>query len=371
MTYDAYDAKPTAIGTRHTSCGLKAGQRSDRPFSRLTRRQLLASSAILGTSSLFAACGREATDPISGDPATPTAAATRIVSTSLSSAPRRPVAFVFKIDHGLAYPTALATDREGNVYVIDGDHHRIQKFDSNGQFLTMWGSIGDGSGQFVFRIQGPIPGGIAVDERGIVYVADYYDRVQAFDGNGRFLFQWGRHGNSAGQVSFSSGLAVDGRGTVYVGDADNHRIQKFDRVGHLLSEWGSAGSGDGEFLALGGVAVDRSGHVIVGDADNSRIQIFDSTGHFLMSWGGPSTSGIQPEGPPGVAVDAAENVYVARNNGDRVEQYDHSGRVVAEWGGTGISDGRFIYPSGIAADEEGNVYVTDVIGGRIQKFRAP
>ena len=325
---------------------------------------------MLGTNSLLAACGRGLTAPIRGGPATPTAAATRIVSPSLPSVPLRPVAFILKIDHELAYPTALATDGQGNVYVIDGDHHRIQKFDGNGQFLTMWGSIGGGSGQFVFRIRGPIPGGIAVDERGIVYVADYYDRVQAFDGNGRFLFQWGRHGSSAGQIIFSSGIAVDGRGAVYISDADNHQIQKFDRTGHFLLSWGSVGSGDGEFLALGGVAVDRSGHVIVGDADNSRIQVFDSTGHFLMSWGSPSTSGIQPEGPPGVAVDTGGNVYVARNNSDRIEKYDRTGHLLTTWGGTGTGDGRFIYPSGITVDGEGNVYVTDVIGGRIQKFRA-
>lgn len=339
--------------------------------SRLTRRRLLTGSALLGTNSLLAACGREPTDPIRGGIATPTAAATRIVSPSLPSASLRPVAFVLKIEHGLAYPTALATDRQGNVYVIDGDHHRIQKFDGNGQFLTMWGSIGDGIGQFVFRIREPIPGGIAVDERGIVYVADYYDRVQAFDSVGRFLFQWGRHGNSAGQIRFSSGIAVDGRGAVYIGDADNHRVEKFDRTGRFLLAWGSAGSGAGEFLALGGVVVDQSGHVIVGDEDNSRIQVFDGAGRFLMSWGSASTSGTQPEGPPGVAVDREGNVYVARNNDDRIEKYDRTGRLVTAWGGTGTGDGRFIYPSGIAVDGEGNVYVTDVIGGRIQKFRVP
>jgi len=347
------------------------GRSTIRSSSRLTRRRLLTGSAVIGTSSLLAACGRGPTDPSRDGPATPTAAATRIVSTLVPPTPLRPVAFVLKIDHGLSYPTALATDRQGNVYVIDGDHHRIQKFDGNGQFLTMWGSIGDGIGQFVFRIREPIPGGIAVDERGIVYVADYYDRVQAFDGAGHFLFQWGRHGNSAGQISFSSGVAVDGRGAVFIGDADNYRIQKFDRAGHFLLAWGSIGSRDGEFLALGGIAVDRSGHVIVGDEDNSRIQVFDGTGRFLMSWGSASTSGTQPEGPPGVAVDREGNVYVARNNDDRIEKYDRTGHLVTRWGGTGIGDGRFIYPSGIAVDGEGNVYVTDVIGGRIQKFRVP
>ena len=51
----------------------------------------------------------------------------------------------------------------------------FQKFDSNGQFLTKWGSSGTGDGQFAH------PVAIAVDAQGNSYVADYgSDRVQLF-----------------------------------------------------------------------------------------------------------------------------------------------------------------------------------------------
>lgn len=342
---------------------------------RLTRRQVLRGSAAAGAGAILAACGREPTDPSRAGTATATAAATRIVTISTPQPTSPPVArrdrvtFLLKIDHGLRYPTAVATDPQGNVYVIDGDHHRIQKFDGGGRFLAMWGSIGDAEGQFVFRISGPIPGGIAVDGRGTVYVSDYYDRVQAFDPTGRFLLQWGSHGGADGQFSFPTGLAIDGQGMVYVGDAENHRVQKFDGTGRFVAKWGGPGSGDGEFLYPGGIAVNSRNEIVVGDADNSRIQVFDINGRFLRAWGSASASAIQPEGPPGLAADGDGNIYVSRNNGDKIEKFDASGRLLAMWGSTGAGDGEFIYPSGVAVDRQGSVYVVDVIGGRVQKFR--
>lgn len=342
------------------------------PTSRLTRRQLLGQCGALGIGAMLAACGRQPEAPGSARSASQPAA-TRFIPTSTLPAmvrvSRRPVEFLLSIDHGLRYPTAIATDSGSNVYVIDADHHRIQKFSDGGQYLASWGSIGDGEGEFVFRHIGPIPGGIAVDARGIVFVSDYFDRIQAFDGNGRFLYQWGSHGSGDGQFSFPTGMAVDRQGTVYVGDAENHRIQAFNRTGDFLFGWGRQGGGDGEFLSPSGIAVNGHDEVIVGDADNGRIQVFDPTGGFLRSWGSPGTGAIQPEGPPGLAVDASGSVYVSRNEGDRIEKFDSNGRLLDAWGSTGIGDGQFIYPTGVAVNRGGDVYVTDVIGGRVQKFR--
>jgi len=355
----------------------------DAPTSRLaprvSRRELLRGSAATAFGALLAACGQDTGDRSSAQAITSTAAATSIIimptrlplPTPARAPAANPIAFVLRIDHDLRYPTALATDRQGNVYVIDSDHQRVQKFDSRGTFLTMWGSIGDGDGEFAFRISGPIPGGIAVDERGTVYVSDYFDRVQAFDSNGNFLLQWGSHGAGTGQFDFPTGMSTDRQGMIYVCDAGNHRIQKFDRAGRFLLQWGRQGNGDEEFVYPSGIAVNQRNQVIVSDADNSRYQVFDDTGRFLRSWGNTSGSGngIQPECQPGVAVDAQDNVYVVKNNSDRIDKFDRNGRLLAAWGRTGMADGEFIYPSGVAVDRQGYVYVADVIGGRIQKFR--
>ena len=69
----------------------------------------------------------------------------------------------------------MAVDASGNVYVADSGNHRIQKFTSTGTFITKWGSLGSGDGQF------NEPGGVAVDALGNVYVGDSNNfRIQKF-----------------------------------------------------------------------------------------------------------------------------------------------------------------------------------------------
>ena len=72
-------------------------------------------------------------------------------------------------------PRGITTDSSGNVYVADVGNDRIQKFDSDGNFITKWGSEGTGDGQF------DAPRGITTDSSGNVYVADgFNDRIQVF-----------------------------------------------------------------------------------------------------------------------------------------------------------------------------------------------
>ncbi len=69
----------------------------------------------------------------------------------------------------------VAVDKANNVFVVDRGNDRVQKFDSNGNFITKWESTGSGDGQF----ESPI--GITVDSKGIVYVVDGGNsRVQYF-----------------------------------------------------------------------------------------------------------------------------------------------------------------------------------------------
>ena len=82
---------------------------------------------------------------------------------------------VYSGDGQFVRPASLTVDASGNVFVVDEGNNRIQKFDSNGNFLTKWGTTGSGDGQF------EEPTSIALDTSGNVYVVERGNsRIQLF-----------------------------------------------------------------------------------------------------------------------------------------------------------------------------------------------
>jgi tripartite motif-containing protein 71 len=142
-------------------------------------------------------------------------------------------------------------------------------------FARDWGRHGTDDGQFG---QYNSPNSIAVDSHGNVYVTDYdNNRVQKFDTNGNFITKWGSEGSKDGQFLNPQGIAVDSHGNVYVTDVSNNRVQKFDTNGNFITKWGSEGSKDGQFDGPKGIAVDTHGNVYVTDEGNTRIELFVPT----------------------------------------------------------------------------------------------
>jgi hypothetical protein len=265
-------------------------------------------------------------------------------------------------DGEFMFPGGIALDASGNLYVADSGDCRIQKFTSDGQFVTKWGSYGSEDGQFVWLAGLAI--GVAIDGRGDVYVADTYnDRVQKFTSNGQFISKWGRSGDGDGEFSMPKGIATDASGNVYVADAFNGRIQKFTGSGEFIMKWGNLGRGDGEFLLPAAIAISSGGNIYVADLSGGRIQKLTSEGQFTAKWWSGGIGEGQFDSPQGIAIDSSGNLYVADTYNDRVQKFASNGQFISEWGRS-----RLFAPSDIAIDGSGSIYVADDLNSLIQKF---
>ncbi len=120
----------------------------------------------------------------------------------------------------LLFPTYLAIDEAGNVYVADTMNSRISVFDAGGEFVRTIGSRGDGFGLF------DKPKGVALDSFGNVYVVDSsWSNVQIFGPEGDVLLFFGGRGGYPGLLRNPTGIAIaSGDNTIYVGDYLNRRV---------------------------------------------------------------------------------------------------------------------------------------------------
>ena len=201
------------------------------------------------------------------------------------------------------------------------------------------------------------------------------------------------NGNSIGGAQFSlpGGVALDSAGNVYVGDTGNHTIRKITPAGVVTTLAGSPGvigSADGtgsaaQFYQPGGVAVDSAGNVYVADCANQTIRKITPAGVVTTLAGSPLVQGSADGNgsaarffqPHGVAVDTAGILYVADQNNHSIRKIDTAGNVTTlagSPGAAGSADGigsaaRFNQPSGVVLDSVGNVYVVDRMNNRVTK----
>lgn len=108
-------------------------------------------------------------------------------------------------------PSDVVVAPNGDIFVADGhggnSNARIVKFSRDGRFLTTWGMKGTGRGEL------DTPHGIAMDSRGRLFVADLRNyRVQIFEQDGRFVDEWRQFG-------MPGGIFIDARDTIYVADS--------------------------------------------------------------------------------------------------------------------------------------------------------
>ena len=237
-------------------------------------------------------------------------------------------------------PLGVAVDGAGNLYIADTNNNRVRKVSVTGVISTI---TGNGNASF-YGDDGPAlqasihaPQGLAVAPDGSIYLADTLNQrvrrigsdgvIHTVAGNGPAAFSG--DGPDATQVSLSlpGAVALDGAGNLYIADSGNNRVRMVTPGGAIstVAGNGSSGTGGDGFAATGaplaepqGVAVDSTGNVYITEAGcntlrkvalDGTISTFAGTGFCCYSGDGGPAIAATLNTPWGVAVDSAGNVY--------------------------------------------------------------
>ncbi len=171
-------------------------------------------------------------------------------------------------------PTDVAVSADGSFYVSDGyGNSRVIKFSKDGTYLFEWGKFGNKQGEF------NIPHGIDLDKNGFVYVADRENnRIQKFDSKGNFITLWQ---NQSTDQLYS--VTIDNQKNHLFGIdywIDNDTIVKgsdifrFDLDVNLQMQFGRTGFYDGPISRYHDIQIDDEGSIYVGDILGNKIQKF-------------------------------------------------------------------------------------------------
>jgi sugar lactone lactonase YvrE len=336
-------------------------------------------------------------------------AATGRITTFAGRGPAGPSAQGQPINIDLNAPLGLAFDPAGNLYIADTTNHRILKITRENGVITF-----AGNGQSAFSgDNGPAtaaalnaPRVVATDSDGNVWIVDTgNNRIRQVDKAGiiRTIH--------AGTLNGPRGLAVSVNREVFISDSGNHRILRVSSVGDVSTIAGTGSAGfDGdrsrpESASLNdpyGIAVDGSGMLLVADRRNNRIRkIAEGQGRLLTPFGvipgppiittiagngqlddigdgGPATAAVL-SGPSAALSDGAGNLYVSDSGHNRVRRVDAvTGTITTIAGsGTGGLDGdggpateaSLRFPQGLAIHPDGSLYIADTQNHVVRKVQ--
>ena len=261
-------------------------------------------------------------------------------------------------------PHAIAVGPGGDVLVTDPSWRCVHRFAAaSGQRLASWGSQRAGG------LALPFAAAFAPDGASFYLSDTLNDRVLWHATDGTLLGTvGGGSGSGLGEFDAPLGVGVSTDGTLFVADSGNHRVQAFDAAGGFLRTWGSEGEGKRQFVRPGPLAVAPDGRRLwVADA-TGRVQDFDPAGVPLGAFRLGGRGEGQAASLAGLAVAADGSLFVSDSTPEMILRLDTDGLPLAAWGSPGTGEGRFWNVAGLAVATDGTVYAVDSMNHRVQCF---
>ncbi len=187
--------------------------------------------------------------------------------------------------------SVLAFLPNGDFLLGDGyQNGRIVRYNSEGELISEFGSVGDGPGQF------DLVHGIAVDRENRIYVSDRRNhRIQIFTEDGTLVDQWP-------DIWDPVAIMIDVNDFVWILDATLNRILKYNLDGQLLDYFGTYG----EASSLG-----RPGFTCADDEAIAAAGLHDDHSGACGGFSLPHQMSVESEG----------NLYVAQFGGPWIDKY--------------------------------------------------
>ena len=256
----------------------------------------------------------------------------------------------------LRFLSALARDKEGNIYIADTFNHRVRKVDiKSGIITTIAGNGKDG------------------------FSGDDGPAVEA-------------------SLSVPSGILLDQESNIYISDLRNNRIRKIDKATGIIKT--VAGNGEIGFEGDDGpaieatmsnpssIAMNKEGNIYIADTFNDRIRLLDVKTGIITTAAGENdrykmgqddTSEKYLSRPYSIALDSSENIYVTDSDNHLVRKIDSKTGDITNIAGNGkigfapddspANEASLNYPSGIAIDSKDNIYIADTFNHMIRKIK--